>query len=152
MAVQRQPSPPGGPGPPGTSGPETGLGPRLLRRSRTDRVIAGVCGGAGRYFGIDPLLIRIAFVVLTMAGGSGILIYLLAWLLIPEERPGDAGRLGPPAGRGGAGAARMVLGTVLIAAGAILLVQQFEPAVARVIWPLTLVALGILVVVQGIRR
>ncbi|HZD79229.1 MAG TPA: PspC domain-containing protein, partial [Actinomycetota bacterium] len=47
---------------------------RSLRRSRSDRVIAGVCGGIGWYLGVDPVLIRIAFVVLTVAGGSGVLL------------------------------------------------------------------------------
>lgn len=56
-----------------------------LRRSRTDRKIAGVAGGLGRYAGIDPLVFRILFVVLAVFGGSGILLYALAWLLIPED-------------------------------------------------------------------
>jgi phage shock protein PspC (stress-responsive transcriptional regulator) len=56
-----------------------------LRRSRTDRHIAGVSGGLGRYAGIDPLIVRILFVVLTIFGGSGILFYALGWLLVPEE-------------------------------------------------------------------
>ena len=56
-----------------------------LRRSRTDRHVAGVSGGLGRYAGIDPLIFRILFVVLTVFGGSGILLYALGWLLVPEE-------------------------------------------------------------------
>lgn len=56
-----------------------------LRRSRTDRHVAGVSGGLGRYAGIDPLVFRILFVVLTIFGGSGILFYALGWLLVPEE-------------------------------------------------------------------
>ena len=62
---------------------------RLLRRSRTDKVIGGVCGGLGRYLGVDPVLLRIAFVVLAVAGGSGILLYIVAWILIQEEAEGD---------------------------------------------------------------
>ena len=56
-----------------------------LRRSRTDRKIAGVAGGLGRYAGIDPLVFRILFVVLVIFGGSGIFLYALGWLLVPEE-------------------------------------------------------------------
>jgi phage shock protein PspC (stress-responsive transcriptional regulator) len=56
-----------------------------LRRSRTDRHVAGLSGGLGRYAGIDPLIFRILFVVLTVFGGSGILLYALGWLLVPEE-------------------------------------------------------------------
>lgn len=56
-----------------------------LRRSRTDRKVAGVAGGLGAYLGIDPVILRILFVVLAIFGGSGLLLYLVAWLLIPEE-------------------------------------------------------------------
>src|SRR5207253_7393451 len=63
--------------------------PRLLRRSREDRVIAGVCGGLGRYLGVDPILLRVALVVLAIGGGVGFLIYGVAWLVIPKEAPGE---------------------------------------------------------------
>ena len=54
-------------------------------RSRRDRKIAGVCGGLGEYFDLDPIIFRIGFAVLTLAGGSGLVLYLLAWLFLPEE-------------------------------------------------------------------
>ncbi|HWW54130.1 MAG TPA: PspC domain-containing protein, partial [Acidimicrobiales bacterium] len=56
-----------------------------LSRSRTDRVIAGVAGGIGARIGIDPLLIRLAFVVFTFAGGSGLVVYVACWLFLPRE-------------------------------------------------------------------
>src|SRR5215210_8522280 len=56
-----------------------------LRRSRSDRKLLGVAGGLGRYAGIDPLIFRILFVVLAIFGGSGILLYALGWLLLPED-------------------------------------------------------------------
>jgi phage shock protein PspC (stress-responsive transcriptional regulator) len=65
-------------------------GPRRLLRSRDDRLIGGVCGGLGRYFGIDPIIFRIAFVALLFAGGAGALLYLAALLFVPLEAPGDA--------------------------------------------------------------
>ncbi len=52
-------------------------GPKVLRRSRDDRVIAGVCGGLGRYLGIDPVVVRLAALVLVVAGGTGVLLYLI---------------------------------------------------------------------------
>lgn len=55
------------------------------RRSRSDRMVAGVCGGVGRALNIDPVLIRVLVAVLTVAGGAGIPIYIAAWLLMPEE-------------------------------------------------------------------
>ena len=57
----------------------------LPRRSRGDRKLAGVAGGLGRAFGVDPVLIRVAFVVLAVFGGSGVLLYCLGWLLMPAD-------------------------------------------------------------------
>ncbi|MBI2022287.1 PspC domain-containing protein [Candidatus Daviesbacteria bacterium] len=61
--------------------------PRLYR-SETNRIIAGVCGGLGEYFNIDPTIIRIIFVLMTVFGGSGILIYIILWLVTPSESSG----------------------------------------------------------------
>ncbi len=59
-------------------------GPRRLVRIREGRMIAGVCTGLGAYLGVDPVLVRVIFVVLTVLGGGGLLVYLAAWLLMPE--------------------------------------------------------------------
>lgn len=56
-----------------------------LYRSRHDRMLAGVCGGLGEYFGIDSSLIRLALVLLIVFGGTGFLAYLIAWIVVPEE-------------------------------------------------------------------
>jgi len=56
-----------------------------LTRSRDDRMIAGVAGGLADYLGIDPSLVRIAWVVLFLAGGLGLLIYIIMWIVVPEE-------------------------------------------------------------------
>jgi phage shock protein PspC (stress-responsive transcriptional regulator) len=56
-----------------------------LRRSRTDRKVAGVAGGLGRHLNIDPTILRVLFVALTFFGGAGLLLYVVAWLLVPEE-------------------------------------------------------------------
>ena len=58
---------------------------KRLYRSRKDRMIAGVCGGVGEYLGIDPTLIRLALLLLAIWGGGGVLAYLIAWIVIPEE-------------------------------------------------------------------
>jgi phage shock protein PspC (stress-responsive transcriptional regulator) len=68
--------------------------PRRLLRSRSDRVIGGVCGGLGRYFNLDPIIFRIGAVVLAFVGGAGLLAYLAALLLIPSED--SAAAAGPP--------------------------------------------------------
>lgn len=72
---------------------------KRLYRSRTDRWFAGVCGGLGHYFGIDPTVVRALFVLFGLVVGGGILAYLLLWLIIPLE-PEEADQLGdepPPA-------------------------------------------------------
>ena len=58
---------------------------KRLERTSSDRVLAGVAGGLGRYFDLNPAVFRLGFVVLTVLGGAGILIYLAAVLVIPEE-------------------------------------------------------------------
>ncbi len=61
-------------------------GGRAVRRSRTDRVIAGVCGGLGELFGVNPLWFRLAFLVACIPGGvPGIAAYLILWLVLPSE-------------------------------------------------------------------
>jgi phage shock protein PspC (stress-responsive transcriptional regulator) len=57
---------------------------RRLYRSRTDRKIAGVCGGLAEYLGIDPVIPRILWVVLALGAGLGIIAYLICWIVIPE--------------------------------------------------------------------
>ena len=56
-----------------------------LRRSRTDRKVAGVAGGLARHLDVDPLILRIAFVVLALFGGAGIILYGACWLFVPED-------------------------------------------------------------------
>jgi phage shock protein C len=58
---------------------------KRLYRSRSDRKIAGVCGGLATYFGMDPVILRIAWVVIALAAGLGIVAYLICWLAIPQE-------------------------------------------------------------------
>lgn len=69
-----------------TAGPFAGgLSARALRRSRADRKVAGVAGGLGRWLDVDPTVLRVVFVVLAFFGGSGVVLYGVAWLVVPEE-------------------------------------------------------------------
>ena len=61
-----------------------------LHRSRDERVLAGVAGGLGQYFDISPTFFRIGFAILTLVGGAGILLYVAAWLVIPDEGESDS--------------------------------------------------------------
>jgi phage shock protein C len=58
---------------------------RKLYRSQTDRKLGGVCGGLAEYFNTDVTLIRVLFVVLTVLGGAGPLIYLAMWIIVPNQ-------------------------------------------------------------------
>ena len=58
---------------------------KTLRRSRTDKMIAGICGGLGKYFGLDSTFLRLVFVLLLIFAGTGLLAYLVMWLVIPYE-------------------------------------------------------------------
>lgn len=118
-----------------------------LRRSRDDRVIAGVCGGLGTFFGIDPVWFRIAFVVMALGGGSGLLIYLIAWLAIPEADEYDEEAV-PVAGNG----AGVVVGLIFITIGVIALINQFIPWFDEIIWQSILIAIGAGLVIGGWRR
>jgi phage shock protein C len=61
--------------------------PKPLRRSRSDRVIAGVCGGLAHHFGLDVTLVRVLYVLVSILSVAfpGILVYLVLWIVIPEE-------------------------------------------------------------------
>ena len=87
---------------------------KRLERSRRDRKFAGVCGGLGEYFDLDPIIFRIGFVVLTFAGGAGVLAYLAAWVLVPADPepgqpPADRSRAATIAGAAVLGVAAIVL-------------------------------------------
>lgn len=122
----------------------------VLRRSTEDKVIAGVAGGLGRYFGIDPVLIRIAFVVLLFFGGSGFLLYLIGWIAIPEEKPGDL--VGEAPRTGGGDTVRYIIGGLLVIGGAIWLLGQLFPRFDEYLGPVILIGLGVAVLFLGSRR
>lgn len=92
------PEAPSGPAGPSAPGPDEG--PRVsaeemrdlgrLRRSTYDRKVAGVASGLARHFDIDPVIVRVAFVVLAFFGGAGLLVYGACWLLVPEDGHRDA--------------------------------------------------------------
>lgn len=110
-----------------------------------------MAGGLGRYLGIDAVVVRLAFVVLAIASfGIGLLLYILAWILIPEEREGDP--LGPPPAPERRVDVWVIVGVGLIGIGAILLINRLFPGFDRVTAPLILIALGAAVLVQGLRR
>ena len=144
--------------------------PKKLRRSLDDKIIAGVCGGLGKYFDVDPLIFRILFVLLTIFGGSGILLYVILWIVIPEEaegeRPKDLGEqikkgatkmaqeikeTGPDSkGRG-----RVLAGIIVILVGLMFLGQNFIPRWYInfwKLWPLIIVVVGVSIIIGSGRN
>jgi len=65
-------------------------GTKRLYRIRDGRLVAGVCAGLAAYFGVDPTLVRLVFALLTVFGGAGVLLYLCAWVVIPDETDGSS--------------------------------------------------------------
>ena len=152
-----------------------------LYRSRSERMMGGVCGGLGAYFGIDPVLVRLLFVILTVWGGAGVLIYLVLWVIIPVE-----GRAGIASGQGvrenvaeieqearklaeqaeaavrgqpteaapsRVPADRTVLAAVgLIALGGLMLIANLTPFNFGQLWPALLVLLGIYLIYNTVTR
>lgn len=132
----------------GTDAPEASLpapprgagqAPRRLTRS-ADRRIAGVAGGVGEYFGIDPVIVRLGFVLAMFAGGTGLIAYLIAWVVLPdsETTPSERGdnRLDP---------ATMVAVALL---GLAAWIGISEPFSGGVIVPLILIGVGIYILNQ----
>ena len=118
------------------------VAPKLLRRDRDNRWLGGVCAGISRRYGIDLWLVRFAFVAATAAGGIGVVLYGLAWLLIPadDSRAAAAPPTRAPTGRA---AVEVALGTGLLVISALLTFRAlgiwFSDAI---VWPLVLVASG----------
>ena len=123
---------------------ETRIAARFTR-SRSDRVLAGVCGGTAAALGVSPLILRVLVVALTAAGGIGALLYVLAWLFLPEE--GSDRSLAVAAVRD----PRRDLGEVVaigsIVLGAILLVRATGIWLTDAfVWPLLLAGVGLAVI------
>lgn len=142
-------APPPGAAPIGEASPTQ---PRkVLTRSREHRVIAGVCGGIATYLDVDPVLVRVAFAMLALfTQGFGLVAYIVLWVVMPEDGAEPiraAGGRGASSGGGGA----VVIGVLLIAAGAVWLLEAV--ADIQVDWGTVtagaLVVVGVLIMVTG---
>ncbi len=142
-----------------------------LYRSRDDRMVFGVAGGMARYFNIDPVIARLVWVLLFLAVGAGILLYIVAAIVIPEgpagfpagstttagganagqplvDRPAGQGQV---TGRDNGGA--ILLGAVLVLVGGWFLLQRFLPQVdPALVWPAILIVVGLVLVFGALRR
>jgi len=133
--------------------------PRLTR-SRTDRMLGGVCGGLGEYLRVDPTIIRLLFLVLIFGTEFGFLLYLLLWILVPEEGQAAAGEgqefSGKVKSMGGDiqqavssphPQAGLIIGAALIVIGGVMVLERLNILWLGwldldVLWPLILIAGG----------
>lgn len=145
-----------------------------LERSRTNRVVGGVCGGVGEYLQIDALFVRVAFVILTFPLGIGLLIYIFLLFFMPN--PGEPAPFVRPSVDATTAAddpaaipsavrvtpapadverRRDALGILLVAVGAMFLLGEagfFRFLDWRYIWPIVVIALGVFMLVARSRR
>ncbi len=138
---------------------------KRLYRSTKEKMIGGVCGGMAEYFDIDPVLLRILFVVATFAGGSGILAYIICWIIIPE-RPAEvqarpvaesgtqpAGSPEPPAPVTSGLRGNAIAGIILIVIGGLFLADNFLPHFHFAqFWPILLIVLGAGILSKSTKR
>lgn len=118
---------------------------RTLDRRSANRVVAGVAGGLGDYFNVDPAIFRLGFIVLAMFGGSGFLLYLVGWLFLPER---DTGRsLGEGLVRR-LGGGRSAGGLILLFV-ALLVVADTVGGGGGLIWAALLIGIGVLLFRQA---
>jgi signal transduction histidine kinase len=112
--------------------------PAGLVRADDDRVVAGVAGGLGQHLGVDPMVVRLALVVLAFANGLGVAVYLAGWALIPAPPIGA-----PAEAVGRAHSGERTMGLVILTVGTLLLFGQAGLVLpAGVVWAIALSALG----------
>ena len=114
------------------------VGTLRIRRSRSDKVLGGVCGGLGAAVGIDPLWFRLGFIFLALSSGVGVLLYIIAWIAIGEETDGDPVVAGHQTNNGA-----VIFGVLLLVMGSALLADAVVPWFDRIVWPLALIGVGI---------
>jgi phage shock protein C len=127
---------------------------KKLTRSSSDRMISGVCGGLGVYFNIDSTLVRIIWVVLTLMGGAGILLYLAAILIIPLDV--DSGQKKTPRDSD----SRTIWGIILILLGIFFLLSTFRWhlfswfhfGIFDLFWPIVIIVIGIALILHSTRN
>lgn len=130
---------------------------KRLERSRTNRVIAGVCSALADYFNIDIALMRVLFVVATISGGFGFWLYVILWIVLPEENiigPSETGNYGETIDITPKEDSRPVKGAliaslVLIFIGLIALIDNFTPiSWIWKLWPVLLIITGVVIIIN----
>ena len=135
---------------------------KKLYRSRTDSMIAGVCGGLAEYFNIDSSLVRVGMVLFVIAGGAGFLAYIILWIVVPQkplvsstaegENSVTAEGEADESEEHGRDKGVFLVGIALTVLGALLLMNNYLPfswlSFGR-LWPLLIVFIGIMIIMKG---
>lgn len=124
---------------------------RSLCRSRRARIVAGVAGGLGEYLGVDPMLVRLFFVVLALVTRGAFLLYIVLWIALPEAPLGEPAY---PAVRLDPQKRSLLFGGALIMLGFLLLLRElgiFRWLDLHRLWPLLLIAAGVALLVDRAR-
>ena len=140
-----------------------------LYRSRRQRVLAGVAGGIAQYFNIDPVLVRVLFVIITIMHGFGILLYIILWIVVPEEpfemaykvnpetadssaQPQDSGEFfAQPVKSKETG--RIIAGVVLIGIGLIFFADRIIPSFdLGDVLPIAMVLVGVALIWNSMKK
>ena len=128
---------------------------KRLYRSQKDRMVWGVCGGLADYFNIDPVVVRLVFVLLIFADGLGVLAYIVMTIIFPSEDKLTRPNKSEQETIAGAARRRRVLGVILMATGLLILVANFFqtwwPNWLH-IWPAIIVGLGFVILVLNARE
>lgn len=133
---------------------------KKLERSRKNRVIAGVCAGLADYFNIDIALMRVLFVVATICGSFGFWMYVILWIVVPEENilgPGsqkfdDTIDITPEEEKKDKKASNgaMIAGLILVFIGLVALIDNFTPWVwIWKLWPVVLILIGVVILINS---
>jgi len=119
---------------------------KKLYRSTKNSMIAGVCGGLGEYFNIDPTIVRLLAILLIFAQGIGILLYIIAWIIVPRAEAVE----GKVVSEKEAESKKYLPGLILIGAGLLFLINNFVPWFHfHFIWPIILIIVGIFLLLKA---
>ena len=152
------------------------MGTQKLYRSETDKMIAGVCGGLAKFFSVDATLVRLVFLLLLFLGGSGFVLYLILWIIVPRESfaagtpqdvvhdnaqdiaqtARDLGQsIGGASGDAAQSAARngpLIFAVLLIGLGIWFLLQNLLHIDLGQFWPLILIVIGLALLIPAMRK
>lgn len=132
-----------------------------LKRSPTNKVIAGVCGGLAEHLRLDSTLVRLIFVLLGVFALGGLIVYIVLWVIIPEGNyyADEAVNESQPIENENVyqtsqnGKGQLFIGVTLITIGALLLIGAFIPKFSLLdFWPLALIALGVVILNQTTKK